>query len=1173
MQPFDAATFTVSGHRLIEAGAGTGKTYSIVAIYLGLVLEGYPVDQLLVVTFTNAATDELRGRVRGRLHDALAELDGRRERSLELGAFIARHTLDKATARRRLRDAVTELDEVAIYTIHGFCNRALSEFAFRSGMPFDAEFVTEQRELLDEVARDEWRRRIAMLPDLLAAKMVTQWKGPEGLLKALKPYRGMPLRILPELTEDPVDAVIEAMHARDAARDALASCWEEGATEITDHFAAHRSALNGNSYRQGFFDQFAAGVEACLADGRPLNPRYGSTKLAAAVKKGQAFPPPPFSDAAQVLLDAQARLDELLKGFVVHERGRAYHAIGEKAVALRAERRIVTSDDLLTRLANALQGAGGEVLAGRLRERFPVALVDEFQDTDPVQSAIFAAIYADRDARGGLVMIGDPKQAIYAFRGADIYTYLAARQRTGASGQCTLTTNWRSTPALIEAVNRLFTRCPTPFLFDDDMPFLPAVSAPKAVKPLTIDGKPPPPLEFWLAGEVLTNKEEATSGIADRLAGHLCWLLHRGATERATIGDQPLRPRDVAVLVSNHHQAAVVRDALALRGISSATLGRESVYASDEARDLVQLLGAVLDPGDVAAARAALTAGCLGFELEALAAVIDDDARWGVWRGHLQQLHDRWSSHGFIAMFQQLLAGGETGSAAHGAFDMDRRVMGLPGGERRLTNLLQLGELIHAASRREHGMDGLYAWYRRQVASPGEDDEGRLRLESDASLVRILTIHVSKGLQFPVVYLPFLWNCKPVGGNNEHQDVLYHDDNGDAVWNLAPDDAAKARADRDRLAGDLRLLYVALTRAEQQLYVTWGAFGSSGGSAQSALAYLLHDGRSPAELLDGPFDLGGLEPTRIASELTEFAVRDWNDLPSRDRIGDSTSRPAAAARPFSGRVRRDWRVSSYSGLARGSHNPLDRDREERAPEVAPDADSVFAFPRGTRAGNFMHQLLETFDFSRPAIEAAELLDQLLPRHGIAGRWKQTVIDWLGRIVATPLDATGTTLAALEPARRIAELEFFFDAGAIEAESLGTLLEEAAGRVLPALRFEPMRGMLTGQIDLVYEHGGRYFIADYKTNHLGNRAEAYTGSRLDAAIIEHRYDLQYLLYTVALHRHLGRCLSGYDYATHFGGIRYLFLRGMDGTPGQGVFAAHPAAGLIGRLDALLGGGAA
>jgi exodeoxyribonuclease V beta subunit len=1218
-----ALSFPLTGVHLIEASAGTGKTYSIANLYLRQILAGRDVGEVLVVTFTKAATDELRGRLRARLFEALALLErGGASADAFLDGLAAEicATGELDAAVRRLRLAVRAMDDAAVFSIHGFCQRSLTEFAFNSGQGFGLEVLADDSPLWRAAIQDWWRRTAYPL-DAGKAQLLAGAVGDlDEFRRRLAPLLGEPR---PELLP--------------ASNDALT---------VLGRFDDLRSALAGIAaeWRQGR-DRITAALLGSAALKRAKDTPFNTDRLAATFAELDVYfetdpsGPPPAGFAALDLVvigghlkknktdpalddaffarcsevgSALSRLDlELRAAVLADAAGFARERVGQA----KAHGGLLSYNDMLTHLRDALAGDGGAALARSITERFPVAMIDEFQDTDQLQWDIFRRLYLDGPGEG-LLLIGDPKQAIYSFRGGDIFTYMNAQQRLGAGARWTLRENWRSTPAVVGAVNAVFSRRQRDaFVFGDTIGFAPSEAADKPHRHLVEDGADRTGLTLWQLPPVANkqgalappNKQVATvlahAAVADEIVRLLAGarrgevrMVTRDADGRIT-DVRSLEPRDIAVLVRTRRDGSALRRALLARGIAAVSVARDSVYASDEAAALEPLLAAALNPRDRQLARLALASSLLGLGYAEIARISQDELAWADWADRLLALHETWQRRGFMAMFQQLLW--QTG--AEGRCIADAVAAGADA-ERRLTNLLHLGELLQQAARAQAGMDALLEWYRvqrREQQGEQAGDELQLRLESDAGLVQIVTMHAAKGLQYPVVFLPDLWNCRVT---NARQPLRFHREaDGAPCVDIGSDgfDAHLHLAERERLAEDVRLAYVALTRAESALYVVWGRAGSAGygsDSSRAALGWLLHPHQDAAALTQGPADafagLASLDADLAAlADMAEGSVviEPLPKLSAPTVLAQADDRPRPAARSFTGRVDTSWRITSFSALSRDLHATApslgERVDDESAtgaiaidPAAAgarqadaesPGDDPALRFPAGSDVGSFLHLLLEHLDFTGdiPA-QVDQLSARFAPRFGLDHRRHgPDVAPLLERAVQTPITAAGLRLADLPAERRLNELAFDLATDAADLTALNRLLAEHAGQTLPELSAADFAGMVTGVIDLVFEHGGRFYVVDYKSNLLGTRFDDYAPESLRAAMLARRYDLQYLLYTLALHRYLGTRVPRYDCTRHLGGVFYLFLRGMrpDTGPDRGVFFTRPPQRLIEALN--------
>ncbi|MCQ8517077.1 exodeoxyribonuclease V subunit beta [Klebsiella pneumoniae] len=1166
-ESLDPLRLPLIGERLIEASAGTGKTFTIAALYLRLLLglggeAAYPraisVEELLVVTFTEAATEELRGRIRSNIHELrIACLRGESDNPL-YSALLA-EIADKDDAAKTLLLAERQMDEAAVFTIHGFCQRMLSLNAFESGMLFEQQLIEDESRLRYQACADFWRRHCYPLTRDIAAVIHDVWKGPRDLLKSLDRWlQGE----APQLKSPPApNETLAERHQQIIARiDSLKQQWREQVGEIEG--VLENSGLDRRKFNRGNQGKWMEKVNA-WAQEETLSyqlpdalEKFAQSFLLERTKAGGEPPVHPLFSAVESLLASSLTLTDLVLA-------RAMVEIRDAVAREKRRRGELGFDDMLSRLDEALRGDSGETLASAIRQRFPVAMIDEFQDTDPQQYRIFRRIWR-RQPETALLLIGDPKQAIYAFRGADIFTYMKARGDVAA--HYTLDTNWRSSPGMVGSVNRLFSLSDNPFMFHE-IPFLPVKAAAKN-KGLrfTVDAADVPAMNVWLMPGDTVGSGDYQTFMAQLCATQIRDWLSAGQRGRALLWrgetSRPVQASDITVLVRNRLEAAQLREALQTLGIPSVYLSnRDSVFETLEAQELLWLLQAVLAPERENTLRSALATSMFGLTALDIENLNQDEQAWDALVEEFSEYRQIWRQRGVMPMLRALM------TARHIA----ENLLATRGGERRLTDILHISELLQEAASQLESEHALVRWLAQHIAEPDSNAASQqMRLESDKHLVQIVTIHKSKGLEYPLVWLPFIARFR------KQDQAFYHDrETFAAVLDLGQDEASLELAEAERLAEDLRLLYVALTRAVWHCSLGVAPLSSrkSGNSDfhLSALGRLLQAGEA--------MDAAGL-----AARLADFchgdiALQIPGELDLTPWQAPAATIPRLSARELQRRIADDWRVTSYSGLQQhgfsGGQDLLPRLDVDAAgvgevveePQLTPHQ-----FPRGAAPGTFLHSLFEELDFTQPVPEG--WMAEKLQLSGFDAQWAPVLTDWLGGVLKTRLPGPDIALNQLAARDKQVEMAFYLPiAQLLTAECLDALIRQydPLSADTPPLDFRQVRGMLKGFIDLVFRHEGRYYLLDYKSNWLGEDREAYTRPAMEQAMRAHRYDLQYQLYSLALHRYLRHRLADYDYDRHFGGVIYLFLRGMDGQEGgQGIFTTRPVRPLIDGLDQLFAG---
>ena len=1056
MHPFNALSVALDpGITLVEASAGTGKTFAITRLLLRLLLERRVehLGEILVVTFTEKATQELIGRIRGVLREAdRVWSDTPPSRDAGNDDLFVLRDLHGADGGPIVRAALAALDDLGVSTIHGFCHRVLSESALESRVPFGGTFLEDDTEILQRLTQD-WMRRRVLHHEESAALIVASGEDPvDWIRNLLRPYMRHPRTMI------------------DAAPDAA---------------------------------------------------------------------------------------PQLLRDFV--------RSVSRAFEQEKQTRHLMGFDDLLRRLHDILVAEGPHgVLATRIRERFRVALIDEFQDTDPTQFPIFSTAFTGCP----LFLIGDPKQSIFAFRNADVRAYLKAA--ANIAQRYTLLTNYRSTDAMVRAVTQLFDNNPEPFACRADLIGVPRVTAANQVRvpdALLHDGKRA--LEWmWVGEEYNTSKHGISKERGTSLAIRAVTVeIHRLAT--AGIGAGAM-----AVLVRTNAEAQDVKASLDAVGIPAVVGANQDVLASEEADELVRLAEAVASPRDGVVVRAAMATRLWGCDANAVADTLRNDGS-GTWDGILDRLvrtRTMWLRHGGATALAWLLH--ECGATA--------RLLSLRDGERRVTNLRHVLEMLQDADALSPlTPEAVRGWVSNERASVITPERREMRLESDVDAVKILTIHKAKGLQWPVVFCPTLWNSRSFSPKALGVPYLLTPRDDGMVLDLGSAMHAERSEQqvREQLGEDLRLAYVALTRAESRCYVPWGNFSDA---ADSSIGWLVQGGGDAVDR-DALVAL-------VSAHADTMAMADVVlELPARPAQLPSAAPAARSPLQFKtapGQLS-IWRSSSFTMLTRNVAHVDSRDVDDvlSPDEVRRTAVHVSGFrgvPAGADIGNVLHGLFEHTDFTKPdattdvdVLNALRTYGVVVPRDG---RWTPVHIrDMITRVCQAEIPGADFALTAVPREATLREWRFsmpvrdFSIAAVADAlTAYGSAHAKEYAPMLRRLRDDEFRGYLTGSIDLAFEHAGRWHILDWKSNWLGAHDVDYAPDALGHAMHAAHYTLQYHVYLVALHRHLRARQAGYDAGEHWGQVTYAFLRGIAATGHHGWFTDAPTPELLHALDRACGG---
>lgn len=1164
---FNILDSPLEGINLIEASAGTGKTWTISMIYLRLVVENeLPVEGILVVTFTIPATAELRTRIRQCIKNALDYLEHGRHTDESIAGIIDRNR-KRPGIRERLYSALRSFDEASVFTIHSFCQQVLTDNAFESGSPFRTEITTDNRR--GEIAVTDYWRRVAYSMPEHAAYVLTSSMDPQSLLKLYKKKPMAPGYLLrPNLTEadpgDVEDAYIKACECYSR----LCEVWRSE-SENVKMIMTGSGSLSGTKYNSRYVLSYLERADKYIRQGDPLLwndkiEKFTRSAIEAGVNKGKEVPQSPFFDAAQAMKECIDSYNDTVNRFRITVMKKLFDSADSDISMHTVSSGLMGFDDLIRGVYQGLNSSMGESLAQKIRSRYRAALIDEFQDTDSMQFAIFSTMFR-RDT--ALFLIGDPKQAIYRFRGADIFSYMKAAEM--ADRRYTLARNWRSTPGLIDAVNRVFGECDNPFVFEK-IGFNP-------VKPgkegqghdLLCSGKAVSPLLLELVDYEAPDDEHSPDKdrvIAARLTDEITSML----SGDYTIDGKSLLPADIAVLVRSNNQAAIVKSALSAAGIPAVTRSSESVFLSAEATELYYIFSAILNPADQRRFRTALSTVICGYTAGQIALM---SAGSGTADGidHDESASSRFYSYreawgrGFMDMFIMFMEGEGVAS----------RLFAYPGGGRSMANIIHIAELLadESAVSRLAPADTL-ARLARYIADPPEGDRYSMRLETDEDAVNVMTMHSSKGLEFPVVFCPYL-AAAPAKKENV---TVYHeaDDNGSTpvlyLDSNLPEDV-RLRKQQEDDSETARLIYVALTRAKSHCNVMMKITGDFD---KTILAKILFTSRGlVAGTMEGKLEKNNagrmLELISSGSGGTIGFVQGRGFTGSTVYAKPDASPSALKCREFTGDLSQRWRMYSYSAISAAMHDADDKGDEGGTMPYRP---ATGVLPPGARSGLCLHEIFENSDFtweSSDLFRAKALAS--LGKYGFGHEYTDSVTGMVMNVLQSPLDGKGLRLSVISNEERLSELEFHFPVETLAGLHKFLSGDECAGLVhcMEPHGMPSIAGMMKGYIDLVFRHNDRYYIVDWKSNMLELSQGDYSQESLLAEMKKHNYHLQYHIYTVALHRYLSMRLgSGYDYDKHFGGVFYLFIRGMNGTDSSGVFNARPGRELTARLDGIFRG---
>lgn len=1219
----DPLNIPLHGKHLIEASAGTGKTYNITRIYVRLLLErSLSVKHILVMTFTDAATEEIRERIGKFIVELLQNWDT--EPCEFSKAMMAK--VGSKEAKQRLEIAHLEIDLAAIFTIHGFCQRIISRFGLSMS-------ITQQSELQDDL---QHLKRIctseclhALRADNNSYSMIQNkgWHNPDKFLLEFSQFIGKPYDI------DTInsDALIASQHRLfEATWQALAASREKMRVLMQDHFDLFMQGLKNSPPKiaeeldislkwlqqdsliesPSIIHQWLSGTlgnESILP--KTFTALFTASRRKNMLQTGELDPQlehilfSTFDNIKRLIHEAglsssnKTKLKESLAASELNELvANTIQNISSKFETTKNEQKLLGFDDLISLVAKGVETADAELL-NILQTDYPVALVDEFQDTDAQQYSILSNIYGADTSDSShllLVMIGDPKQAVYSFRGGDIFTYLHAAN--DADYIWSMSTNYRSNPDLINAYNRIFygrniseENLASSELFNFNIEYRPVNSAEYKSGELSLidnDNKHHPMLFICANAPLLrtentrqpfkeASKVQQQYDILNWSAQEVKRLLGQTKIKLSGISESNTLPEHIAILVRNGNQAKMVKRVFDEHQLKTVYLSEKSpLFESQEALQIHWLLNALYAP-TTENVRRAFSTGLLSDNMPLAkinAMLIDDEAmEWETIFKRVLDLWAIWKNKGVFAVLQTCI---QSQNIQHQQL------------ERALTNYMHLAELLAQAEIKNKAPIKITQWLHGKISEPSAGQASQLRLESDQRLIKIVTQHKSKGLEYPIVFIPFANQVNPIKhpyAISYHQSPDQKDDEQslqNAHYQIGKTlESARCR-EEEILAEDMRLLYVALTRPIFRCYLGMTSTKSYNHSAlmRALKIQVEHDLEE-----DKGLKLRQQIKQSLQGNDALFTIKMTSDMPRVTGLQFEKTSVTPSKLSLSSSICSDWRLTSFSGLSRGLSNKYQSivENPQHFKNASHEDKSIlsyaFEFPKGPDAGNYLHDILENIRFSAPDYKAVfrRLAINMVNRENIDFLRLE---NWLKEVIAYPIcrekSIDGTySLSSLSETQVLKESEFYYPINKLKLTAFVDLVNEHRSSLsrhfeceLPQLNITQileqsdfllggtvlggevlegpvLEGAMHGFIDLIFEREGKYYIADYKSNYLGDDKLDYNEHKLLLDIALHMYDLQYLIYALALHRYLGANIHNYSFSEHFGGVCYLYLRGM------------------------------
>ncbi len=1188
LTPFNTVTSPLTGSNLIEASAGTGKTFTITRIFMRLLLEKrFPLSSILVVTFTEAATHELRERIYLYLIEALAAFTSGSSDDPVVGNLIT--TIAPSEGIKTLKDALASLDTCPVYTIHGFCKKLLSDFAFESSSTFNPDFIKSQSEYVRQAAQDFWRINFYDAAARFVKYIENKKISPATFETIFTNYNNHnSARIIPDCS--PVDYAAVELRLQ-SLTELFVNQWTAQKADIIDCLI--KCKLSKTSYGDSKIasgamklDRIVANGSVTLGDKKAIE-LFSLTKIKNSFKNGSQLVDHDFFTLSDDLLECAISLDSLYEKQLEYLYSQSISFIKTHVADAKKRSNAISFDDMLNNVYQTLQSSQAAQFKAQVLTKYRAALIDEFQDTDPVQYGIFKQLfvetsylnppppksylvrYSEASPAGGFeefvitFFIGDPKQAIYSFRGADVFTYLKASREVGS--HFTLDTNYRSDPSLVNAVVEIFSQAKQPF-FIDEIDIAAVKGGVTDVAKVAVDNLEVKPLHL----RFLSDKKSSAVTIMDDVICEISLLIAHG-----TIGAKKIQASHIAILVRGNRDAFNYQNALSRIGIPSVIASNASVFSTPEADDFFQLLSAIEKPTD-ALINAALTLPFFNFNSSQIFNLSNNVNEFGRLLALFTSAQASWYADGFGVMINRFFRD----------IGIEQAVLAQVSGERKITNYYHIKELLEKSATTGHDRPGaLLASLSSKIKEAEQkitaSDDELIRLDTDDDAVRIMTVHKSKGLEFDIIFCPDMAITQSVRKKNqEGQPFIFHDQ-GEPLYALGKNeiDQHKESLCNEQLAENLRLLYVALTRAKSLCYLY---YENSKNAQTSSLSWLMFSNQCAVKSVSSLDTITNKQPAEFFFDVLKRQTS-LSDAITVTKVPESVT-PAYYSdkrtdehddlvfRKFTGKVASPWRIASYSllahsGTSQPQHFEMRFDEREIALNIQKSTAvnfDIFSFPRGAKSGTLLHGIIEATDLSAEVgSDTMELVTASLEKNGFETTWATVIFDMLTTLKHVPLKTEDAEimLGQIRPENCIKEMGFYFPLSPVSHRELKAVFEDQQNLfddiyTAEGLSFDTLSGFIKGFVDMIFLHDDKFYIIDWKSNYLGSSVQDYTPDKLRPVMNNEHYVLQYYLYTVALDQYLRVHKPGYTYKKHFGGVLYLFLRGLSLEGDSGIFYDRP-----------------
>nr|BET44737.1 MAG: exodeoxyribonuclease V subunit beta [Candidatus Aschnera chinzeii] len=1175
---------SIRGQHLIEASAGTGKTYAIILIYLRLILginnkkntRILTVKDILIVTFTEAAVNELKKRIRDYIHiiKNLCKNDINSYKTNIIHKKILSLITNKKVAFDLLNTAENNINEACIYTIHSFCQQLLHYNSLEFNMSLKYNIIANEHAIQKQACNDFWRRTFYSMPYDIVKIISTEWNSPEQLLSEIQPYLQGDMPLFLHNNNKNISIIKQ-----------------------------HNIFINKIKKIKFMWKLFSNEINTIIINANINKRRYNNRNISIWLKKitHWAYLPTKdydipkelikFSKTTLInnsnntdypkhkifsLIEDTLKIKYTLRDIIIMN---AIFKIKKNINYEKKKLDVIGFEDLLNLVDYGLRSKNKQILINSIINKYPIAIIDEFQDTDPIQYRIFKNIYYNCK-KSCLILIGDPKQAIYGFRGANIFTYFKAKKEI--KSHFTLVINYRSSFNMISAINRLFKNIKNPFLFKA-LKFNDIKTTPNNKNYGIIHNNN----ELSAINIIYFNQKTLSISNYQKIMAYQCAIQISNWLNESKKGNiwiynnktkSTIKSSDIIILVKNHQEAKIISNALKQFNIHSLFLSnRNNIFCSKEALDILWILHGIYFYNQKNKVQRALATNLINLNIEELINLNTNEQKWEEKLKKFLDFSYKWKKYGIISALYSIIY--EYHIHTHLLNDKIN-------GKRRMTNLMHLIELLQQEDCNCDTQYSLIQWLEQQIKEPNTSIHNQqLHIEDDKSCIHISTIHKAKGLEYPIVFLPFACYItkQKIPIFHDRKTFIKHID-------LLKSQNSLHMYEEERLSEDLRLLYVALTRAIYHCSIGLAPIvikdhqNNDTDMHKLAIGYLLQNGKI------GNINTLNEHLTKLANK--NISIIDINQDHKKYKKYKKNNTNSLIVKKFIGNIKHTWKITSYSELVSNNnftihkdHNMIMNEKNMHINDLLPKIENnlqidfyhnqdiieknVHNFPKGNITGVFLHNILEKITFQQ--ILKKNWLEIKLKEIGMSNDWWLMLKKWIHTISHTTLIEKNFTLFNIQNNKIIKEMQFFLPINHIiyprQIETIIRKYDNLSNQSIP-LNFQPVKGLLNGYIDALILWKSKYYIIDYKSNWLGENELFYNQTNIKNSIIKHRYDIQYQLYTLAIHRHLKNKLIFYNYQQHFGGIIYIYIRGINiDNPGYSIYHTIPNVQCINELDLL------